>query len=52
MSLLLFGRLEAVGIGTVVGVVVNGPLIGLLDTILQNHCTFTDKFTLRRTLYE
>lgn len=52
LSLLLFGQLEAVGIGTVACAVVYGPLIGLFDRILERHFTFTDKLSLRRKAYE
>lgn len=47
LSLILLGRLEAVGIGTVVCAVLYGPLIGLFDRLLGKTFDFTDKFTLK-----
>lgn len=52
LSLILFGRLEAVGIGTVVCAFLYGPLIGLFDKLLEKHFDFTDKLPIRRKLYE
>lgn len=49
LSLLLFGRIEAVGIGTLVCAAVYGPLIGLFDKALETYFTFTD---IRRKVYE
>ena len=52
LSLILFGRLEAVGIGTVVCAVVYGPLIGLFDRLLEQKFIFYDRFTFRRKQHE
>ena len=52
LSLLLLGRLEGVGIGTVVCALIYGLLIRLWDKILVKYWTFRDIFPLRRYFEE
>ena len=47
LSLLLLGRLEGVGIGTVVGALVNGYLIHLFGGLYRRLFTFRDGFPWR-----
>ena len=52
LSLLLLGRLEGVGVGTVICALLYGLLIRLWDKILVKHWAFRDRFPLRRYFEE
>ena len=52
LSLIFFGKLEGVGVGTVVSAFVNGTLIHLFGRLYDRLFTFTDRFPLRRYFEE
>ncbi|MBO5211398.1 MAG: hypothetical protein J6B80_05665 [Clostridia bacterium] len=47
MSLLLLGRLEGIGIGTVICALIYGTLIGLFTKLFDKIWVFKDKFNLK-----
>lgn len=46
LSLVLFGNLQGIGVGTVVCTLINGWLIGRCSKWLEKHFRFTDRFAL------
>lgn len=52
LSLLFFGTLRGIGIGTVICAFLYGPLIRLFQTLYSSRLQFTDKFPLRKYLEE
>ena len=52
LSLLFFGRLEGVGVGTVVSAFINGTLIHLFGNLYRQLFTFTDRYPWRRYFEE
>ena len=52
MTLLLLGRIEGIGPGTVVIAFVNGPLIGLAGKLIDNAFEFTVGFPKLAALFE
>ncbi len=47
MSFLLLGRLEGIGIGTVICALIYGTLIGLFTKLFDNIWVFSDKFNFK-----
>lgn len=52
LSLLFFGRLEGVGVGTVVSAFINGTLIHLFGNLYRRLFTFADRYPWRRYFEE
>ena len=52
LSLLFFGALQGIGVGTVVCAFVNGPMIRGFTNLLNKHITFRDAFHLRTRFEE
>lgn len=52
MTLLFFGRIVGIGLGTVIIAFINGPLIGLVGKLLDNTCEFTTGFPKLAALFE
>lgn len=52
LSLLFFGTLRGIGIGTVICAFLYGPLISLFQKLYGRRLQFTDKFPLRKYLEE
>lgn len=52
LSLLFFGTIRGIGIGTVVCAFVYGSLIRMFQTLYSKHFRFTDRFPLRKYFEE